>query len=125
MSRERYTRAIAFAPCRDNTTLDCGTLTVPVDYREPFGDTVGISIIRARATNPTKRIGVIVGNPGGPGVSGVDFVLGIVRLPIAARLREHFDIVSFDPRGVGRSREVRCTLEGSPIPDDADDPMLI
>jgi pimeloyl-ACP methyl ester carboxylesterase len=122
---ESYTRAIAFAPCADNTTLGCGTLTVPVDYRKPFGDTVEIAIIRARATNPTKRIGVIIGNPGGPGVSGVDFVLGIARLPITARLREHFDIVSFDPRGVGRSREVRCTLEGSPIPDDADDPTLI
>jgi pimeloyl-ACP methyl ester carboxylesterase len=122
---ERYTGTIAFTPCVDNTTLECATLTVPHDYREPFGDTVRISIIRARATSPTKRIGVIIGNPGGPGISGVDFVLGIVRLPIAARLREHFDIVSFDPRGVGRSREVRCTVEGATIPDDADDPMLI
>ena len=68
---------------------------------------------------------MIVGNPGGPGVSGVDFVLGIVRLPVTARLREHFDIVSFDPRGVARSREVRCTLDASPIPDDADDATLI
>ena len=121
----RSTRAIAFAPCAENATLDCGTLTVPVDYREPFGDTVDIAIIRGRATNPTKRIGVIIGNPGGPGGSGVDFVLGIVPLPIAARLREYFDVVSFDPRGVGRSREVRCTSEGSPIPDDPDDAALI
>ena len=72
---ERSTRAIAFAPCAENAALDCGTLTVPVDYREPFGDTVDIAIIRARATNPTKRIGAIIGNPGGPGGSGVDFVL--------------------------------------------------
>jgi hypothetical protein len=41
---EKYTRAIAFARCADNTTLDCGTLTVPVDYRRPFGDTVEIAI---------------------------------------------------------------------------------
>ena len=121
----RSTRAIAFAPCAENATLDCGTLTVPVDYREPFGDTVDIAIIRGRATNPTKRIGAIIGNPGGPGGSGVDFVLGVVHLPVAARLREYFDIVSFDPRGVGRSREVRCQLEGSPIPDDPDDAALI
>jgi pimeloyl-ACP methyl ester carboxylesterase len=119
------TRGIAFAPCAENPTLDCGTLTVPVDYRRPHGDTVELAIIRARATNAANRIGVIVGNPGGPGVSGVDFVLRVVRLPVAARLREHFDVVSFDPRGVGRSREVRCTLEASPIPDDADDATLI
>jgi hypothetical protein len=65
-------KKIAFAPCAENPALDCGTLTVPVDYRRPHGDTVDIALIRARATSPTKRIGVIVGNPGGPGVSGVD-----------------------------------------------------
>jgi hypothetical protein len=60
---ERYTRAIAFAPCAANASLDCGTLTVPVDYRKPFGDTVDIAVIRARATNPTTRIGAIIGAP--------------------------------------------------------------
>jgi pimeloyl-ACP methyl ester carboxylesterase len=126
---EEATRAaearIALAPCAENPALDCGTLTVPVDYRKPYGDTVDVAVIRARATNPKKRIGVIVGNPGGPGVSGVDFVLGLANLPVAARLREHFDIVSFDPRGVARSRPVSCTVDASPIPEDADDATLI
>jgi pimeloyl-ACP methyl ester carboxylesterase len=116
---------IAFAPCAENPALDCGTLTVPVDYRRPYGATVDIALIRARATSPKKRIGVIVGNPGGPGVSGVDFVLGLVNAPVAARLREHFDVVSFDPRGVGRSRQVRCSVDAPPFPDDADDATLI
>jgi pimeloyl-ACP methyl ester carboxylesterase len=124
-TQDRHARTIAFAPCAENPALDCGTLTVPVDYRRPYGDTVDIAIIRARATNPKKRIGVIIGNPGGPGVSGVDFVLGIAHLPVTTRLREYFDVVSFDPRGVGRSRQVRCTLDASPIPDDADDATLI
>src|SRR5262245_59023419 len=91
----RYPREIAFAPCAENPTLDCGTLTVPVDYREPFGDTVDIAVIRGRATNPTRRLGAIIGNPGGPGGSGVDFVLRVVHLPISARLREYFDLVGF------------------------------
>jgi pimeloyl-ACP methyl ester carboxylesterase len=116
---------ITFAPCAENPALDCGTLTVPVDYRRPYGDTVDIAVIRARATNPKKRIGVVVGNPGGPGVSGVDFVLRLVNAPVAARLREYFDVVSFDPRGVGRSRQVSCSVDAPPIPEDADDATLI
>lgn len=119
--------SLKFKPCAENVTLDCGTLLVPVDYRKPFGEHVGIAVIRARATNPAKRIGVVVGNPGGPGISGVDFVLGGINVPAFARLRERFDVVSFDPRGVKRSRPVRCAADfpDPPAdPDSADDVML-
>ena len=58
---------IIFSSCEENEALECGTLTVPVDYREPRGATTGIVVIRAPATNPDQRIGVLVGNPGGPG----------------------------------------------------------
>ena len=72
---------LKFTPCPENAALDCGTLVVPADYRKPFGEHVGIAVIRARATNRAKRIGVVVGNPGGPGISGVDFVLNGINVP--------------------------------------------
>jgi len=112
--------AIKFTPCQQNTSLDCGTLFVPVDYAKPYGERVGIAVIRARATKPAERIGVIVGNPGGPGISGVDFVLNGINVPAFARLRERFDVVSFDPRGVGRSRPVSCTADYPDPPADLD-----
>jgi pimeloyl-ACP methyl ester carboxylesterase len=118
---------IKFTPCPENASLDCGTLVVPVDYAKPYGDRAGIAVIRARATKPAQRIGVIVGNPGGPGISGVDFVLNGINAPAFARLRERFDVVSFDPRGVGRSRPVRCAADfpDPPAdPDTADDATL-
>jgi pimeloyl-ACP methyl ester carboxylesterase len=111
---------IKFTPCAENASLDCGTLVVPVDYRKPYGERAGIAVIRARTTKPAQRIGVVVGNPGGPGISGVDFVLGGINSPAFARLRERFDIVSFDPRGVSRSRAVRCVADFPDPPPDLD-----
>jgi pimeloyl-ACP methyl ester carboxylesterase len=116
--------ALTFSPCAENPRLDCGTLMVPVDYDNPHGDAIGIAVIRARATSPGGRIGVMVGNPGGPGISGVDFVLGVADAPGLSRLRQAFDIVSFDPRGVKRSRRVRCTFALPPPPSESDDAGL-
>lgn len=122
---ERYSSAdIKFAPCPENPQLECGTLNLPVDYRKPHGETFGMAVIRAKATDPAKRIGVIIGNPGGPGISGVDFLLGGIRAPFFVRVRERFDIVSFDPRGVARSRRVRCEFERADFPVDPSDEAL-
>lgn len=109
-------RPIQFTPCPEDGTLDCGTLTVPVDYRKPFGEKLDIAVIRAKATGPGKRIGVLVGNPGGPGPSGVDQLLGLVRIPEIARARERFDIIGFDSRGIGRSRQVTCKVDFGEFP---------
>lgn len=87
--------------------LECTTLKVPVDYAQPDGEQVGIAVSRKRATDPSKRIGSLIVNFGGPGDAGsstlADFVSSYPK-DVAAR----YDIVSFDPRGVGKSRPVEC-----------------
>jgi pimeloyl-ACP methyl ester carboxylesterase len=122
---EKYSPTkIKFGPCAEDPSLDCGMLNVPVDYRHPHGETVSIAVIRAKATNPDKRIGVLMMNNGGPGQSGVDFVRTGVRVPAFILVRERFDIVSFDVRGSHRSRPVRCEVEPSDVPTDLDDAAL-
>jgi pimeloyl-ACP methyl ester carboxylesterase len=122
---EKFTPAkIKFTPCAEDPGLECGTLNVPVDYRQPHGEKVGIAVIRAKTTNPEKRIGVLILNNGGPALSGVDFVLTGVKVPAFILVRERFDIVSFDLRGAHRSRPVGCEVEPSGVPTNLDDAAL-
>ncbi len=87
--------------------FECATLEVPLDYEDPSGETTSIALIRRPASNPDERIGSLVLNPGGPGGSGVDFVpqLGLI---LDSEITDRFDIVSFDPRGVGESDPIVC-----------------
>jgi pimeloyl-ACP methyl ester carboxylesterase len=96
---------VAWAPC-DNG-LQCGTVTVPIDYADPSGGFLHIAVARRPASDPAHRIGSIVINPGGPGGSGIDDLPTELRV-VTAGLLARFDIVSFDPRGVGRSAPVSC-----------------
>ena len=92
---------VDWSPCEE---LQCGTVEVPVEYSEPDGETISIAVNVHRATSAGKRIGHLLVNPGGPGVSGVDYVASNVRDGgFTAEVLEHFDIVGFDPRGVGSS----------------------
>ena len=93
--------------------LQCANLKVPLDYDKPDGDKVKLALIRLPAPNPKRRIGSLVINPGGPGGSGVDFVRFAALRSIPAEVRVRFDIVGFDPRGVGRSEAVSCG-DGAP-----------
>ena len=96
---------IAWTAC--NGVLQCGTLIVPLDYAHPEGATIGIAVERHLALDPTTRIGSLVINPGGPGVSGIDdFVNELDTL--TPQLLDDFDIVTFDPRGIQRSDPVTC-----------------
>jgi pimeloyl-ACP methyl ester carboxylesterase len=87
--------------------LQCATLTVPVDYSQPDGQQVRIAVARLRATNPDKRLGSLVFNFGGPGDAGSETLRGFAE-QIPAEIKERYDLVSFDPRGTGRSRPVEC-----------------
>ncbi|TDC09754.1 alpha/beta hydrolase [Actinomadura bangladeshensis] len=84
----------------------CATLRVPLDYARPSGATIGIALIRVPATDRRHRIGSLLFNFGGPGGAGVD-ALAQVAGEYAA-LRTRYDLIGFDPRGVGRSTAVRC-----------------
>ncbi|MEU3959478.1 alpha/beta hydrolase [Streptomyces buecherae] len=88
----------------------CATVKVPLDWSKPTGPKIGIFVARYRATDPARRIGVLMSNPGGPGAPGADEAL-YADDPISgyepAMLRR-FDMVGFDPRGIGRSQGARC-----------------
>ncbi|MCI3927986.1 alpha/beta hydrolase [Streptomyces sp. AN091965] len=99
----------------------CATMKAPLDYAEPKGETVGVALIRKKATDSDQRVGSLVYNFGGPGASGV------ATLPQAAedytKLNAAYDLVSFDPRGVGNTTTVKClddkTLDTDPGSGDA------
>ncbi|WP_460355804.1 alpha/beta fold hydrolase [Actinoallomurus acanthiterrae] len=89
--------------------MECGTLRVPLNYAQPNGRKISIAVTRLRATDPAHRLGSLAVNPGGPGVSGYLVPLRMMtRNPADAGLNERYDLIGFDPRGVGRSTRVDC-----------------
>src|ERR1700688_4573765 len=89
--------------------FQCATVQVPLDYAHPEAGTIGIAISRKPATDPAHRIGSVLTNPGGPGASGIQFLRGEVGA--MTNLNTRFDLIGFDPRGIGQSAPVRC-LDG-------------
>src|SRR2546428_896679 len=85
----------------------CTTLRVPLDYRRPKGDKIGIAIIRKPAEDPSRRLSSLLINPGGPGASGIDLARAAAQV-LDAPLLSQYDVVSFDPRGVGQSAPMTC-----------------
>jgi pimeloyl-ACP methyl ester carboxylesterase len=91
---------LRWRPC--NHGFQCARLLVPFDYQRPGWRRFSLPVIRLPATSPRTRIGSLVVNPGGPGASGVQYALQ-ARSEVSAAVRARFDIVGFDPRGVGGS----------------------
>src|SRR5262249_55060440 len=85
----------------------CGSVSVPLDYADPSKGSIGIRVISVPARIPSRRIGSLLVNPGGPGASGVQFVEGAFDR-LFTTLNQRFDIVGFDPRGTGDSDPVKC-----------------
>jgi pimeloyl-ACP methyl ester carboxylesterase len=97
---------VPWRDCGDG--FQCATVKVPLDYDQPNGRLIDLAVARLPASDPAHRIGSLFINPGGPGASGVQLVLGGARLLYAPGVRARFDIVGFDPRGVAASTPVRC-----------------
>ena len=111
---------LAWTGC--GASFECAALPVPLDTAE---GTLDLALTRRRATGPGERVGVLLVNPGGPGSSAVDY-LKRAYTGLPRPLRERFDVVAFDPRGVGASAPVRCASTAQldayvaldPSPDD-------
>lgn len=88
----------------------CATVSVPVDYSKPDGAQAQLAVIKIPATG--QRLGALMINPGGPGQSAVDVVAGMAASFQENQITQRFDLVGFDPRGVGHSTpEVRCRTD--------------
>ncbi|MEZ5258889.1 MAG: alpha/beta fold hydrolase [Ilumatobacteraceae bacterium] len=122
---------IDWRDCEDDSLtsvgLDCGTLDVPLDYDDPGADTIELALVRLPATSSSPT-GSILFNPGGPGGSGIEFVATavVVDPSVFGPIHRSFDLIGFDPRGVGDSSPIDCVddayfdevLLADPTPDD-------
>jgi pimeloyl-ACP methyl ester carboxylesterase len=92
---------------------ECGTVQVPLDYTHPNGTKITIAITRLKATDQKHKLGSIAMNPGGPGGSGYLMPLSLaLASPQVAGLSDRYDLIGFDPRGVGYSTKVDCPPPG-------------
>jgi pimeloyl-ACP methyl ester carboxylesterase len=99
-----YTQEVTWETCEGS--FSCASIEVPLDYGDPGRSSIEIAAIRSDATGEAQ--GTILVNPGGPGGSGVNIVKDSLDFVTSERLRESYDILGFDPRGVGASSAVRC-----------------
>ena len=100
--------AVAWSGCVDYPEpWECGAIEVPLDYADPSGTQLSVAMIRLPAADPNQRIGSLLLNPGGPGGSGIDLAYAEAE-HYPQSMIDSFDIVGFDPRGVGQSSPVRC-----------------
>ncbi|HET6153846.1 MAG TPA: alpha/beta hydrolase [Marmoricola sp.] len=99
-----YDQKLDWKSCGDN---ECATMKVPLDYTKPDGTSIGIAVLKVPAGDPSERVGSLVVNPGGPGGSGLEYAAGGAK-QFGKQLADHYDIVGFDPRGVGKSDPLKC-----------------
>lgn len=106
---------VLWHPCIQDPTADCATLAVPVDWAHPEGTKRRIALAERKAARPDDKVGTLLVNPGGPGLSGVAMVIQHAT-EFSSNLRGRFDLVGFDPRGINASPAVSCPDH---TPDDA------
>jgi pimeloyl-ACP methyl ester carboxylesterase len=97
--------------------FECGRTEVPIRYDEPEGESLPLMLVRVRAAGQTDKVGSLVVNPGGPGTSGTDAAIALA-LTLPPEVLSRFDLVGFDPRGVGLSTPVEC------IPDETKEKVV-
>lgn len=100
-----YSQQLDWTSCGDG--FDCTTVTAPLDWADASVGDIELSVIRSRATGG-DAIGSLLTNPGGPGASGVGLIQESLTYAVGEPLREQYDVIGFDPRGVGQSTAVTC-----------------
>lgn len=98
-----YAQSLKWQRCTKH--LDCATFQVPLDYRKPDGRAITITAARNKAAGVSR--GTLLMNPGGPGGSGIDYI-EIASDVVSPAIHKALDLVSFDPRGLGRSTPLKC-----------------
>jgi pimeloyl-ACP methyl ester carboxylesterase len=104
---------LKWGPCPADAAapgLECSTLAVPLDYQHPDGRKIEITISRLASKNPAQRRGVLLTNPGGPGEAGLNFPLILAKSGLPQSVLDTYDVIGFDPRGIGHSTPVTCDL---------------
>lgn len=108
-----YAQTLDWSSCSglDAGYFDCTTVTAPLDWTDPDAGTIDLALIRRAATDG-DAIGSLLTNPGGPGASGYDLIAQSASYAVSAPVSDVYDVIGFDPRGVGRSTAVTC-LDGT------------
>ena len=101
-----YNQTIDWKDCPDGASFKCGTVTVPLDYEHPDGQTITLAVKKLPALDGDAEHGSLFNNPGGPGISSVASLKDTSAMP--EELRTGYDLISFDPRGVGQSTPITC-----------------
>ena len=117
------TQELKWRDCYGN--YQCSSLLVPIDYADLSQGAFTLALLRFQALDQDRRIGSLLVNPGGPGSSGVDYAYNAEYI-VSPEILERFDIVGFDPRGVGDSAAIKClsdaetdaSFAADPKPDD-------
>jgi pimeloyl-ACP methyl ester carboxylesterase len=104
-SSKYESQVISWSSCGEN--FECGDITVPVDYENLDGERIQLSLVKHPANNKSRRLGTLFVNPGGPGASGVEYGFAAEYI-VSPEILAQYDIVGFDPRGVGGSSAERC-----------------
>lgn len=102
-----YEQTLEWAECdRGGAAFDCAYVTAPLDWENPGDGEIELSVVRHQATG--TPMGSLLTNPGGPGASGRDFIIDSLTYAVGDDLVQNYDVIGFDPRGVGDSTAVRC-----------------
>lgn len=99
-----YSQELTWTDCGPG--FDCTDVTAPLDWDNPEAGDISLAVVRHRAEG--TPVGSLLTNPGGPGASGADFVLNSLGAVVGPDLIENYDVIGFDPRGVGDSTAVTC-----------------
>ncbi|MFC5213512.1 alpha/beta hydrolase [Streptomyces coerulescens] len=126
----RAATPLVFGACPDSVPkppapdrVECGHLTVPLDHRHPSGRRIEIAVSRVPASGtPAERRGILLVNPGGPGGLGLPYAV-TKRAKLPASVRRSYDVIGFDPRGVGGSAPVDCGAMGGLFTAPGADPV--